>query len=310
MQANAGDNTPQLSLGPILFHWPSETKRDFYFRIADEAPVDRVYVGEVICSKRAPLFDPYYPEVIDRLQHAGKTVVFSTLAEIMTNREREMTRDIATANDLSVEANDAASLYHLRGKPHSVGPFFNCFNEETMAYLAGLGATHFTAPFEASGETIAALGKAAGELGTGLEVQVYGRTGLALSARCYHARAHDRVKDNCQYVCETDPDGMKLETLDGQSFLAINGIQTLSWGCVNLVNELGELSAAGVQTFRLSPHSHDMVETIGAFRDVLDGAIECAEALARIEAVGSPLPFCNGFYHHTAGHRWVPIVTG
>lgn len=305
MQANAGDNVTQLSLGPILFHWPAETKRDFYFRIADEAPVDRVYVGEVVCSKRAPLFDRYFPEVIERLQRAGKTVVFSTLAEVMTGKEREMTRELATAGEFLIEANDAAALYHLRGKPHCVGPFFNCYNEATMAYLAAAGATHFTAPFEVSGDTMATLAGAAGELGVSLEVHVYGRTGLALSARCYHARAHGRVKDNCQYVCETDPDGMRLETLERQSFLAVNGIQTLSWACVNLVNELDALRSAGVQVFRLSPHSHDMVETVCAFRDVLDGTIEPASALARIEAAGSPMPFCNGFYHHTAGHRWI-----
>ncbi len=34
-----------LTLGPVLFNWPAETWRDFYFRIADEAPVDIVYLG-------------------------------------------------------------------------------------------------------------------------------------------------------------------------------------------------------------------------------------------------------------------------
>ena len=34
-----------LTIGPLLFHWPAERKRDFYFRIADEAPVDTVYLG-------------------------------------------------------------------------------------------------------------------------------------------------------------------------------------------------------------------------------------------------------------------------
>ncbi|MCB1784587.1 MAG: U32 family peptidase, partial [Alphaproteobacteria bacterium] len=76
----------QLTMGPILFHWPADKKRDFYFRIADEAPVDTVYIGEVVCSKRAPFFEAHCDEVAERLTKAGKKVVFSSLAEIMIPR--------------------------------------------------------------------------------------------------------------------------------------------------------------------------------------------------------------------------------
>jgi collagenase-like PrtC family protease len=34
-------------------------------------------------------------------------------------------------------------------------------------------------------------------LGVTVEVQIFGRLPLALSARCYHARAHGRTKDSC-----------------------------------------------------------------------------------------------------------------
>jgi len=34
----------ELTLGPIPFHWSAEARRDFYARIADEAPVDTVYL--------------------------------------------------------------------------------------------------------------------------------------------------------------------------------------------------------------------------------------------------------------------------
>ena len=74
--------TATLSLGPVLFNWDAEDKRDFYFRIADEAPIDTVYLGEVVCSKRTPFFDPYVPEVAERLRRGGKQVVYSTLALI------------------------------------------------------------------------------------------------------------------------------------------------------------------------------------------------------------------------------------
>ena len=43
----------RLTLGPVLFNWPTPMWTDFYARIADEAPVDRVVIGEVVCSKRS-----------------------------------------------------------------------------------------------------------------------------------------------------------------------------------------------------------------------------------------------------------------
>ena len=40
-----------LTLGPVLFNWSPDRLRDFYARIADEAEVDRVHLGEVVCGK-------------------------------------------------------------------------------------------------------------------------------------------------------------------------------------------------------------------------------------------------------------------
>ena len=57
----------QLTLGPLLYHWSPERRRDFYFKIADEAPVDCVYLGEVICSKR----EPFFVESFDEVSRAG-----------------------------------------------------------------------------------------------------------------------------------------------------------------------------------------------------------------------------------------------
>jgi collagenase-like PrtC family protease len=65
--------TGNFALGPVLFHWAPEAWRDFYFRMADEADVDTVYVGEVVCAKRAVLFEPHMDAVLERLTAAGKT---------------------------------------------------------------------------------------------------------------------------------------------------------------------------------------------------------------------------------------------
>ncbi len=291
-----------LTLGPLLFHWPADIRRDFYARIADEAPVDTVYLGEVICSKRAPFFDPYIEEVAERLTRGGKSVVISSLAEVMLKRERKAAADLAQIEGHEVEVNNSAELYHINGKPHRIGQYFNTYNAETMRYLAANGATHFSLPAELPGVSVAKMAAAADDLGSPVEVQVFGRASLALSARCYHARAHKRHKDNCQFVCEQDPDGMKLTTVTGQDFLTINGIQTLSNTFVNLLPELAEMKAMGVRHFRLVPHSVDMVAVASAFRDVLDGTIAAQEGEDRLAALDFPGPFSNGFWYGRAGH--------
>jgi collagenase-like PrtC family protease len=297
-----------LTIGPVLFHWPAEKKRDFYFRIADEAPVDTVYLGELVCSKRAPFFEPYCDEVAERLTRAGKRVVFSALAEVMLPREREMVAALCRLQAYEVEANDPAALFHLRGRPHRVGQYCNVYNEETLAYLAGKGARYFALNPELPTRALAVLGEKAAALGVTLEVQVYGRAGLALSARCYHARAHGRVKDNCQFVCEEDPDGMTLSTLSGQSFLSVNGIQTLSHASLNLVGELADLRAMGIAAFRLSPHDCDMVDVARIFRAALDGECDGTEASVKLAKSGFTEDFCNGFYYGKPGYVWEHTV--
>jgi len=65
----------KLTMGPILYNWTPEQKRDFYYRVADEAAVDIVYVGEVVCSKRESFFAPFLEDIHARLEAGGKEVV-------------------------------------------------------------------------------------------------------------------------------------------------------------------------------------------------------------------------------------------
>ncbi len=290
--------TATLSLGPLLFNWEADAKRDFYFRIADEAPLDTVYVGEVVCSKRSPFFDPHLPAVIERLGRGGKRVVHSTLALIMNEREMDAVRALAGEPDLPVEANDIGSLALFAGRPHIVGPFVNVYNEDTLAYLAGQGANLVSLPWELSAGPLAALAKSGV---VDLEVQVFGRVPLAISARCYHARAHGLHKDGCQYVCAEDRDGMDVDTLDGEAFLCVNGTQTLSHTISNLIGELAELQAMGIAAFRLWPHDVDMVAVAQTFRGVLDGGESAEDGRQRLQALAGFAPFSNGFYYGKEG---------
>ncbi|HYD30248.1 MAG TPA: U32 family peptidase [Azospirillaceae bacterium] len=289
-----------LSLGPVLFNWAPEVWRDFYFRMADEAPVDTVFVGEVVCSKRAPFFADPLPTVLERLAAAGKEVVLSTPILVTTERERQAVSDLAATEGFRIEANDLGCLSLLAGRPHAIGPFVNVYNEGTLAWLAGRGADAVSLPSELTRDAVAALAKSASGLGMTAEVQVFGRLPLAISARCYHARAHGLHKDGCQFICGRDADGLDVATLEEAPFLAINGTQTLSHTYAALVGELDELKAMGIGRFRLSPHACDMVEVARLYRDRLDGRIGTADVLARLTALVDK-PLSNGFYHDREG---------
>jgi collagenase-like PrtC family protease len=237
--------------------------------------------------------------VAERLSRAGKEVVHSTLALIMNEREMETVRALAAAPDLRVEANDISGAALLAGRPHVIGPFVNVYNEGTLDVLVRGGADRVVLPCELPAGSLEVLGRAAGD--AELEVQVFGRLPLALSARCYHARAHDLHKDGCRYVCEEDPDGMALETLEGDGFLAVNGTQTLSHTLCCLLRELGALRDLGIGCFRLWPQSADMVAVAEVFRGVLDGRDDPAAAEARLRELVEIAPFSNGFYHAREG---------
>jgi len=289
----------KLTLGPLLFNWPEERRRDFYFRVADEAPFDTVYLGEVVCAKRLALFGDDMDEVASRLRRAGKEVVFSTLALVMSPREEAATHALAAETDILVEANDLAAIRHLAGRRHVIGPFVNVYNEDALDHLRRRGASRFVLPAELPARAIAAL--AAGKGGAEIEAQAFGRLPLALSARCHHARSHGLHRDGCQYVCAEDPDGLTVETLEGTPFLAVNGTQTLSHAYCSLLAEADILAAMGVDRMRLWPHDIDMVTVARLFRDRLDGRLAIDEAEARLVRLIGGAPLANGFFHGREG---------
>ena len=292
-----------LSLGPVLFLWDGPKWRDFYFRIADEAPVTNVTVGEIVCSKRLHFLAPYMDAVTERLQRAGKIVSLGSLALVMLEREAKQVRQTIGQATLPVEANDLSALGLLSGVPHMVGPLVNVYKAATAKVLAARGAQSICLPPELPISSIREIVKAAPDIA--FEIFTFGRVPLAISARCAHARSKGHIKDNCQFVCGEEPDGLPVKTLDSQPFLALNGVQTLSHTCQSLIEDLPDLQDAGIKRFRLSPQDCDMVEVARIHDEVLKQTISPDEGTARLRKIYPDVPLSNGFLHGNIGAAWI-----
>ncbi len=289
----------KLSLGPILYFWPREQVLDFY-RQAAEWPVDTVYLGEVVCSRRNALRLEDWLQLADELSNAGKEVVLSTLALMEAESELKRMRRIAENGRFLVEANDMAAVHAVAGTvPFVAGPHLNAYNHETLKLLHSLGAKRWVMPVELSQESLQAI-MAGLPQGMETEVFAFGRTPLAFSARCFVARAADLPKDNCQLRCMEYSDGLLLESQDHKQFLAMNGIQTLSATATSLLAEVPQLKSMDVKVLRLSPQSREMDHIVRLFNDARNGGIDAAEGAAMLDRITIG-EISNGYWHGKAG---------
>jgi collagenase-like PrtC family protease len=289
-----------LTLGPILFHWPAAEWIAFYRRIAEERCIEKVCIGDIVCSKRWPFINDLVPEAVDVLQQAGKTVLLSSPIMPTLERERRRIGELLNIAGVMIEANDVSALTRLSGRPHAIGPFINTYNEDTLRHFVKEGAGAVCLPPELPLSSIRALATVEG---VSLEAWAFGRIPLAISARCYHARLHRRSKDSCQFVCGDDPNGRLVEDLGRRPIMAINGVQTLSATYCTAIDDIGELAAAGITSLRLSPCSGDMNAIARLFRDVIDKKMHAHEANLRLAAMLPSAMLSNGFLHSQPGHQ-------
>lgn len=289
----------KLSLGPIPYFWRHDAVFDFYRRVAG-APVDIVYLGETVCSKRRALRLADWLTIAERLTTAGKEVVLSTLTLIEAESEVAYMRTIAENGRYAVEANDMAAVGMLEGvMPFVVGPHVNIYNSRTLELMARAGARRWVMPMELDRDTLAALqSQRPGDMET--EVFVFGRLPLAFSARCFTARAHNLSKDECGFRCADYPDGMPLRTREARSFLNLNGIQVQSGETYNLLNEISELDALKVDVLRLAPQAAGTFEIIDVFRRAMDENLETQIAIDMLKPY-QPAGACDGYWHGVPG---------
>lgn len=292
----------KLSIGPVLYYWPKQQLQDFYAMLA-ESPVDIVYLGETVCSKRRQFRLEDWLETAAMLSKAGKEAVLSSLALIEAESERKALRRLCENGRFTVEANEVGAINLLAEQrvPFVSGPSVNLYNDRTLNFFHKLGLKRWVMPFELSRETLAEIQQAR-PAGVETEVMAYGCIPLAWSARCFTARAHNLQKDDCQEKCIADPDGLQVYTQEDDAFLILNGIQTQSAQTHHLLAEYADLQSLGVDILRISPQSTHMEEIIAAFRSVIDGKNEPQQAARQLEA-WMPVGPCSGYWYGEAGMK-------
>ncbi|MDP3826678.1 MAG: U32 family peptidase [Polaromonas sp.] len=289
----------KIALGPLLYYWQRETVFNFYDAVAG-TPVDVVYLGETVCSRRHELRLADWLDIAARLYAAGKEVVLSTQVLLESGSDVGTMHRITANGNFRVEANDMGAVHRLAGKlPFVAGPHLNLYNQASLQWMASLGASRWVMPLEMKQSDLALLQQ---DRPSGLETEVfaYGRMPLAYSARCFTARQRNLPKDDCRFSCLDHPDGLMLRTRESEEFLVLNGTQTQSARVYNLVDALEDMRAAGVDVVRLSPQAQYTAEVIALFDAARKQVLTPQEALARMQPLMSEKG-CNGYWHGRPG---------
>ncbi|WP_426345444.1 ubiquinone anaerobic biosynthesis protein UbiV [Alcaligenes sp. HNGD-HTN06] len=295
----------KLSLGPLQYYWSRIATMQFYESACDW-PVDVVYLGETVCSRRHELRLDDWLDIAQMLAQAGKMPVLSSQVLLESGRDVNTLRKLTEQAEYLIEANDMGAVRLMQGRDFVAGPFLNVYNGPVLDLIASQGAVRWVMPLEMGRAGLAQLQQ---DRPAGLETEVFafGRLPLAFSARCFAARNRNLPKDNCQYVCMDYPDGLLLETREGQGFLNINGIQTQSAWVYTLLEQIQDLRALGVDMLRLSPQSQHMDAVVHLFHDVVQGRIQASDAHEDMLPL-LPAKACNGFWHGRPGLEWVAPV--
>ncbi|MFT7775197.1 U32 family peptidase [Roseateles sp.] len=290
-----------LSVGPLLYWWPREALLNFYAELAD-APVHGIVLGELVCSRRNEIRFDDWLAIARELRAAGKDVRLATQALIMSEAELRTLRRVCEQDEFPVEAGDAAALQvlsRLRRRPITLGPHLNIYNADALGEHAALGADRWVAPVELPLDTVACVNPAPSAITT--EVWGFGRLPLAFSARCFTARHHRLQKDDCQFRCRDDADGLLLRTGEGEDFLALNGVQTQSAALQCLIAQGVALRNAGVGLLRLSPCGTHFMRVVELFDAVFARGADAQDALAELRGLPLPGRLVDGFARRQPG---------
>ncbi len=299
----------KLSLGPLLYCWPKLDVYKFYTEIAT-CEINAVYIGESICSKRKELLFNDWIHLAHLLKESGKQVIISTLALVESPSKLNDVKRAVNHGEFIIEANDlsAVNLCAERTLPFVAGHALNIYNAIALKRLLNHGMQRWCMPVELSKDWLIDILNQADELAirSHFEVEVfsYGYLPLAYSARCFTARAEQKKKADCKTCCLQDKTGRAIYSQDSQRLFTMNGIQTQSGACYNLIHSLSEMRDI-VDYVRLSPLDDSTLTTIQQFRTALDD-----QTLSTTLEFPTPtINDCNGYWYGQPGmYHQVPTT--
>lgn len=298
----------RLSLGPILYLWPRPTVEAFYQQLIT-SPVETVYLGETVCAKRRNLKPADWIELGQQLAKSGKQVVLSTLALIEAGSDLASVKRMCNNGELLVEANEMGAVQLMADRKLSfvAGPSMNIYNAYTLKILHKQGLRRWVMPVELNATTLSDILADAQKLGFGdsieTEVFAFGRMPLAYSARCFTARFRNIPKDDCQFVCGDYPDGLPMDSQEGEAFFNINGIQTQSGRIQHLLPHWQAMQKAGVDILRISPQSQHTGEIVARYHQVISGQSTDTDVTAWVSA-----PTCDGYWCGKPGMDYIAVA--
>jgi len=290
----------KISVAAVPYFWSKQAYQSFYEEL-ETLDVDIVYLGETVCSKRRSMKFQDWLDIAQRLKACGKEVVLSTLTLLEAESELKYLTNISKQKDYLVEANDMAAVQVAtqNQNPFAAGCAINIYNNQSLDRFIELGMKRWIVPVELGKDDLASMIARAHEQGVEIEYQIFGRMPLAYSARCFTARHHQLPKDNCQFKCLDDEQGIKVKTQEGESFAQINGIQTQSAKVSNLINYWQEMQKVGIDIARVVP------VTAKDSLTVIEHLIAQRSERNHLTSLNLDYEYCNGYWLQIEGMKFV-----